>query len=262
MSWASRRRTIYLSGVILFFVIVIGGPIAYWYFSIPATCTDGKQDGDETGVDIGGSCPVLDARYLQPHAVLWARAFRVRDGSYNAAAYVENPNQNAAVVSAPYEFRLYDAQNILVAQRDGTMYIMPGAITPVFEGAIDTGNRIVAHAFFEFTAPLVWQRMKNASTVLGISDKQPANVSTAPQITASVANSSVADLSDVSFVAVVFDPAGNAFAASATRLQRIPAGASAQIVFTWPDPFATQVGRVDIIPLLPPVPVPASAPAQ
>ncbi len=252
MSWASRRRTAYLTGIILFFVIVIGGPLAYWYFSIPPTCNDGIQNQGETAPDKGGPCFVLDERALQPHATLWARSFRVRDGSYNAVAYIQNPNKEAGVRVARYRFGLYDSQNILVAEREGTMYIMPSATTPVLEARIDAGNRIVAHTYFEFTEPLVWERMKNNALAISVSNKDISNVSEVPRLTATVQNSSVATLSGVSFIAVVFDPAGNAFAASATSLEDLTAGESAQIVFTWPDPFAIQSGKIDITPLVAP----------
>src|SRR5262245_42578779 len=134
MSWASRRRATYTTGAIVFFVILLGGPLVYWYLKIPETCSDGIKNGDETAVDKGGSCPLLDERLLSPHAILWARQFSVRDGSYNVIAYVENPNENAGVKVAPYRFRLYDDRNILVAEREGAGFIMPGTVTPIFEG--------------------------------------------------------------------------------------------------------------------------------
>jgi hypothetical protein len=267
MSWASRRRTTYLTGVFLFFLFIIGGPIAYWYFSIPPTCFDGIQNQGETAVDEGGPCLKLDPNSLQPNAILWDRSFRVRDGSYNAIAYIDNPNQGAGVATAQYRFELSDAQNVLVAERDGTTFIMPGGITPVFEGAIDTGNRIVAHTSFCFVdnsgncdstdASLDWDRMTNAALSLSINNKQLLHTDTVPQLSAIVENTSVADVLDPSFVAVVFDSDGNAFAASATRLDRLSAGSSTPIVFTWPDPFQTQASQIDIIPLLAPVAAPA-----
>jgi len=255
MSWASRRRTTYLSGVIIFFVIVIGGPLAYHFLSIAPTCFDGKQNGGETGVDMGGPCLLLDARYLQPESTLWARSFKVRDGTYTAVASIQNSNQDAGVVSAHYRFSLYDAQNVLVAEREGDSYIMPGAVTPILESRIDTGNRIVAHTYFEFTDPLTWERMQNTASGLAVGDKQLSLTDSLPRLTATAQNNSVADVIAPSFVAVVFDSAGNAFAASETQLDRLAGGASAPIVFTWPAPFSVQAGRIDITPLLPPVPV-------
>lgn len=248
---------IYLSSVVVFFAIAVGFPIAYGYFSTPATCSDGVQNQDETSVDRGGPCLALDEQSLQPHAVLWSRAFKVRDGSYNAIAYIENPNSNAGVPVARYRFGFYDAGNILIAERKGTSFIMPGGITPIFEPRIDTGNRIVAHTYFEFTGPLSWQRMYDTASAISISDKEVTDIATLPRVSARAANSSVADILSPSFVIVVFDPSGNAFAVSQTSVQRLSANGSAAITFTWPDPFAQSVGRIDIIPLSAPVPAPA-----
>lgn len=195
---------------------------------------------------------MLDEQALQSHATLWARSFRVRDGSYNAVAYIQNPNRDAGVRQARYHFGLYDAQNVLVAEREGTMYIMPGAITPVLEGRIDAGNRIVAHTYFEFTGPFTWERMKNNALTISVNNKEISGISESPRLSAQVQNNSVIAQANISFVAVVFDPAGNAFAASATSLQRLDAGATSQIIFTWPDPFAIQPGRLDVIPLIAP----------
>lgn len=241
-----------MGGVFLFFLFVLGGPLAYWYFSIPPTCSDGIQNQRETGVDTGGPCPLLDARTLQPHATLWTRSFRVRDGSYNVAAYIQNPNKEAGVRQVRYRLGLYDAQNILVAEREGTTFIMPGSITPILEPRIETGNRIVARTYLEFVGALVWERLENTALVVGVNNKEVTEVDSKPRLTATVSNNSVADLVGSSFVAVIFDPAGNAFAASATTLDRLSAGASTPIAFSWPDPFPVQVGRIDIIPLTAP----------
>ena len=252
MSWASRRRTLYTLGVFFFFAIVIGVPTAILLYE-PSTCFDGKQNQEETAIDKGGPCLLLDERTLSPHATLWSRAFLVRGGLYGATAYIENPNRGAGVRAVGYRFGLYDERNILVAERVGKTYIMPGGITPVFEGAINTGNRTVARTYFEFTSPLVWERMVNPASVLTVGNKNVTNVTATPRLTAEVENTSVATISNPSFVAVVFDTAGNAFAASATTLPRLEEGEKGEIVFTWPDPYPRAVGRIDILPLLPPL---------
>lgn len=256
MSWASRRRTTYATGVTLFFLIVIGGPAAWWYFSIPPTCDDSIKNQGETAIDKGGPCPILDERMLQPISTLWVRSFRVRDGSYNAVAYIQNPNENAGIRAARYRIGLYDKDNILVAERMGTTFIMPGGITPVFEGAIDAGNRVAVHTYVNFDpASVVWDRLRDPTKAIRVTTTVPTDVGTEPRLTAEVKNTDVSDMQDVAFTAVIFDPAGNAFTASQTLLSRLNAGESQVIVFTWPDPFGIQVGRVDIIPVMKPVPV-------
>ena len=217
------------------------------------TCTDGIQNQGETAIDRGGPCPLLDAATLTPTAVLWTRAFHVRDGTYSAVAYIENPNPAAGVASVPYDFKLYDADNILVAERTGTTFIMPGGVTPVFEGGIDTGNRLAARAYFEFTAAPQWQQMCNPAAAIAIDGRNTADLATVPRVTAQATNAAVSALLDLSFVAVVFDGAGNAFAASATHMPRLGAGESQPLVFTWPDPFTYAPARVDILPMVAPV---------
>jgi len=235
----------------MFFALTFGIPLAVWLYE-PSTCFDGKQNQGETAVDKGSPCSLLDERTLTPYAVLWSRSFQVREGAHGAVVYIENPNNEAGVRRATYRFGLYDNRNILVATREGTTFIMPGGITPIFEGAIDTGNRTVARTYFEFTGPLVWERTTNAAEALTIRNKQMFNTNESPRFTATVKNESVAEIRNVSFVAVVFDTAGNAFAASETLLSHIAPDAKHEIVFTWPEPFRFAVGRLDIFPRLPP----------
>lgn len=251
MSWASKRRFAYGVGTLLVLALLIGVPLAIWLYEAPS-CSDGKLNQGETAIDKGGPCPLLDERMLSGSSVLWSRAFPVRGGLYSAVAYVENPNEGAGVRAVNYRFGLYDEKNILVAERKGRTFIMPGGITPVFEGAINTGNRVVARTYFEFTSRSVWERMQNAASVLVVSNKTVSTPESKPRLTARVKNTSVEPVLNPSFVAIVFDPAANAFVASATTLSRLAPGEEQELVFSWPDPFVSAVGRIDILPLLPP----------
>ena len=258
MSWAGRRRFVYGFGVFLFFAILIGVPTAYWYFSIPETCVDGIQNQGESSPDRGGPCPLLDAHALSPAPILWARSFPVRDGSYNAVAYIQNSNENAGVRRVGYRMALYDTNNVLVAERSGTTFIMPGSVTPVFAGGINTGNRIAVRTYFIFTEDLQWERLVNTAREIAINDKELSELATTPRVTATAENTSVKDMTDVIFTATVFNTSGNAFATSQTVVPKIRAGEKISLVFTWPDPFTAPVSRVDVIP----VSAPESAPAK
>lgn len=239
-------------GVVVFFLVAIGGPIAYHFLSVPPSCTDGAQNQGETAVDKGGPCAILDERALSPTATLWTRSFRVRSGSYNAVAYIQNPNANAGALNVQYKFGLYDDQNILVAERSGVTSIMPGSITPVFEGAIDTGNRVAVHTYFELLSTPIWQRLANAADPIKISGVVSSDIDTTPRVTANVENQSVAAIKGIAFVAVLFDGAGNAFGASQTALDELQGGETRTVFFTWPDPLHTAIGRIDIIPVVKP----------
>ena len=257
MSWASRRRTAYLSGVIVFLVIIIGGPLLYWWISsIPPSCPIGTMR--PSGMS-NGSCSELDPRYLQPTAVMWARSFKVREDTYTAVAYISNPNPKAGVERAHYKMGLYDSGNVLIAEREGETFIMPGSITPVIETGIYTGNRDVVHTYFQITDPaLIWKGATNLAEGIKISNQTVSNFDFAPKIEAQVHNVSLDTMRNISFVAVLFDTAGNSFAASGTALPELAAGAGSPISFIWPQSFAIPVGRIDIIPLLTPALEPTS----
>lgn len=252
MSWASRRRTQYAFGVFIFILIFVGGPLAYHYLSQPPTCTDGLRNQGETAVDKGGPCPLLDENSLTPAAVLWSRSFRVRDGSYNAVALIQNPNPEAGARSIQYQFGLYDERNVLIAEKTGLVFLMPGSITPVFEGSIDTGSRTVAHTYFDIASGIPWERLADNSIAIEVTNVTPTDFLVSPRITADVRNADVATLKDIRFVAVVYDPAGNAFAASQTALTELGGGASRTIIFTWPTPLTIAIGRIQILPLVAP----------
>ena len=250
MSWAVRRRVTYIFGLVLVFVVVVILPILWsWYSALPPACPSGTARA--TG-DSSGPCDYYIESALQPHAVLWARAFEVRPGVYDAVAYIQNPNPDAGVLTAPYQFSFYDDQNILVTQKVGTAFIMPQSVTPIFISDISSGNRSITHTFFQLAEPLTWQKLKSTVDGVSIDGKVASQVSTTPQVSATARNTTPGDLVNVRFVAVVFDPNGNAIAASQTALPLLKAQGSSQIVFTWPSPFPTAVGRIDILPVAPP----------
>jgi hypothetical protein len=257
MSWASRRRFLFIAGALLFLGAVIGVPFVYYSYE-PGNCFDGKQNNGETSVDKGGSCRLLDERMLLPVTVVWSRVMAVRlpgeeTGTFSAVAYVENPNVNAGVMEAPYRFKLYDDKNILVAEVEGKTPVMPGTVTPVFEGGINTGHRKAVRAYFEFSAPLVWERLYDATEPITVPTKEIASANTEPRLNAVVKNGAVTDLREAKLVAIVFDTAGNAFAGSATEIQFLERGTQQDVAFTWPDPFQYLPGRIDVLPILPPM---------
>ena len=251
MSWASRRRTVYAGGVVLFFAVVVGVPLAFFLYQAP-TCFDGKQNQGETGIDLGGPCQALNSEELQPEVVMWARAFKVRSGEYAAIAYIQNPNRNAAAVKVPYHFSFYDSSNVIVAERSGVVTIMPGGITPVYEGQLMTGNRNISRTFFEFTDSVHWLRAGNPTAALMTGDVKTNITTTAASVSANIRNTDITKRDNVTVIAVAFDNLGNAFAASRTFIESLAGDESRRIVFTWPEGFPEPPVRTDIIPVMMP----------
>jgi len=236
MSWASERRFSYAFGAAAFLLLLVGGIFFILYYD-PATCTDGRQNGEEAGVDCGGACVRLCEFEVAPLKVLWSRSFEVSPGRYNAVAYVENPNRHAGVREIKYIFRVVDQANTIIVEREGTTFITPNGISPVFESDIRTGDALPARTFFEFLEEPEWYRAQGIGQALSVASTRLLDTGTRPRIDATLVNNSLGEYKDIEVVGVVFAADGNAVAASRTVVNLLSKNASTPIVFTWPRPF-------------------------
>lgn len=251
MTWAFKRQTFYV-GVFIALLLVFGFLIIYPYVNKTPTCADNKQNGTETGVDCGGSCARACLSEVDKISVLWARAFRVVPGRYNAVAYLENHNKNTAVNKISYRFRFADANNIYVGKREGSTYVPPSGKFAVFEPGIDIGNSIPVYTTFEFTQIPEWtvvpQKKINQLQVL-VSNIALINEETSPVLSATIKNNSFFVIPEIDVIAILYDENRNAVSASRTYLDSLTAEEKRDVNFTWPEPLSRTVVAKEIIPL-------------
>lgn len=251
VTWALKRQIFYV-GVLLTFFAVLGFLLIYPSFNKPPTCTDGKQNGTETGVDCGGICARACISQVDPISIIWARAFKVVPGRYNAVAYLENHNKNTAVAKIKYKFRFADKDNIYIGKREGTTYVPTAGKFAVFEPAIDVGNSIPVYTTFEWSEVPQWVQVSEAKTnqlKILISNIGLENEMTSPHLFATVKNDSLFVVPDINIVAILYDGAGNALAVSRTYLNKLDGGESTEVNFTWPEPISGTVVAKEIIPM-------------
>jgi hypothetical protein len=249
MSWASRRQSKYLLGLFAVCAVILFA-IAYPRLTKAPTCTDGKQDGNETGVDCGGLCDRMCMSDVSDPLILWSRAFQISGSTYSLVAYVQNQNKDAAVAEASYEFKVYDTNNTLIGRRDGTTFIPPNQQFAVFEPRFDAGQATVKSVSFEFTSsPLIWVKKAPTIQTLPITIDHivmGANPSS-PSLSAQVNNNSIYDLPSFNVVTILYDSDHNAISASETYNAGLPSNQSAPLLFTWPEAFRENVATKDIL---------------
>ncbi|MFA6272992.1 MAG: hypothetical protein WC673_00660 [Candidatus Paceibacterota bacterium] len=246
--WSAKRKFFYFAGATLFVLLFVGLPIFLLVYRVP-TCSDGKQNQGETGIDCGGSCRAVCASVAIEPIVWWQRFFQISPGVYNTVARVENPNTDSAVARAKYIFRLYDKANAVIAWREGETNIPPHQIFYIFEGSLSTGERLPVKATFEFVAPLNWV-VEKTLTPLSVTGQILSKTSTVPRLDAILRNNSDNDVHDVELVAVIFDADGNAINASKTVIDAVLSESAVPFFFTWRQPFDKEPTRVEIIPRL------------
>ncbi len=251
MTWALKRQLFY-GGVLIAFLLVFGFLLISPYFNKAPTCFDNIQNGDEKGKDCGGSCAKACTFEVDQISVLWSRTFEVIPGRYNAVAYLENHNRNAAIYKIKYKFRFSDKDNIYIGKRDGETFIPVSGKFAIFEAGIGVGNSIPVFTSFEFTETPVWVKApedKLDQLKMLVSDIKLENQDSSPRLSATIKNDSLFTVPDISVVAILYDETGNAISASRTHLDTLAGEEVKDISFTWPKPIPGNVVAKEIIPM-------------
>jgi len=246
MSWASKRRLLYILGIIIFLIIFVVVPLVYYFYKAP-TCSDGKQNQDEVGVDCGGVCTLLCPSQYVPLVVNWSQFSKVSDGVYNVLAYVENYNINAEANNLSYVFKLYDKQGVLLKERFGKTFVPPNKIMAVFEPELLTGNQVPARVEFSLTSDALWLKQESNQTGLGISQSVLSKTDSAPRLSALLSNKSVNQIKNIEAVAIIYNVEDNTIAFSRTIVDVLNSKDSVTINFNWPKPFIDAYARTEII---------------
>jgi hypothetical protein len=247
MSWGTRRRNTVVFLVIIFLLlpIIVG---AFLVFYEPPSCFDGKQNSKESGIDCGGNCDLVCTSETLPPVVVWQRFFRIEGNTYNALAYIENPNPSAGIKSFKYKFKLYNRSNIAIAERSGIVRLYPKSILPILETNINTVNQIPERITFEIDENYLFEKEEARSNILFIQDESFREAPN-PRVNATVKNLSLKIVNDIEIIVLLYDALDNVIGSSSTFVDRIVGEGSEDIVFTWPSQFQEDITRIEIVPI-------------
>lgn len=238
--WSRRRKRAILSIIIFVLIFLIGIPLFLLVYRAP-TCKDLKQNGNETGVDCGGSCQLLCTAESLPLLLKGdPRVLKVRDNTFEVVALVENPNASGEIYRAGYTFKLYDASSVIPLKvLEGETYVPKSTTFAIFEGPFKIEEGITpTRATLEWKEEsFVWQKNILQVPEFKVKDSRFSREDTSPRLDTNVENLSLENVSNIDLVAVISDDTGNIFAASKTFIDTLPAGKSVPAVFTWPEPF-------------------------
>ncbi len=246
MSWATKRKFMYLGGIIIFIIVFIIIPIAFHLYK-PPTCFDGKKNQGETGVDCGGPCTLLCSAEYAPLSVLWSRFSKVSDGVYNVLAYIENPNLNAGASNLDYVFKLYDKDGIILGERYGRTFAPTNKVLAVFEPEMRTGNLTPHRVEFMFSNKAIWYKQNTTENPLSVSQSIISRAETAPRLSTIITNKSLNLIKQIEAIGIVYNTDDNTIAFSRTIIDDLAPREERNINFNWPRPFSEKQARTEII---------------
>ena len=249
MSWSSKRQASIILSVIGIALIPVAYT-AYKIMSVPATCNDNSQNQGEVGVDCGGPCSLLCSSQIAKPIVTWKRLFLVGGGVYNMVAYIENPNAQAGTKKIGYQLRVFNTEGVSIYERHGTTVIPAKRSVPVIETGINLNQQTPSRIEFKLDDTAVWSKESVKEIPLATSNSLLTEATTSPRLNTNLSNKDIVKYSNFEVVAILYDEDGNAVGASSTYVDKIDAGATLPLIFTWPEPFSETPARIEIIPKL------------
>lgn len=254
-TWSSRRKFSYGLGVIVTLIVLVILPIFYFFYK-PPTCSDNRQNGNELGIDCGGSCVKLCQNTFLSPQIAWggAKFEKVVDGLYNVAAYIINPNVNGAAIDVPYKISLYDNRGILITDRQGKVTLSPHRNSLAFEPAVDVGKRIPVKAIFEFIEAPVWFKSHDTLGGLAVIDKTYREDGSSSSLEVTLENRTLYPYKNINISVVLLDSKGNAQGFSRTKVDNIDPKNGREIAsFTWPINRNGSITSIEVIPIISPI---------
>ncbi|HEY4493229.1 MAG TPA: hypothetical protein VJB98_01255 [Candidatus Paceibacterota bacterium] len=244
-AWGTRRQ---LSFVFIFVLLLAVAIVVLLIANrhVPS-CSDDLANQGEIGIDCGGPCTKVCSDEASELVVLWTRVFKVRDGAYDIAAFVENPN-TFGLTDLTYKIRVYDAENIPVKDVEGSTYLNPHARTLILVPQVDVGFRIPTRAFITFPDNLDWKRLQDTGPEPLLLTNQRIETEPVLSLRTTVTNDSLRSIEDIELSAFLYGESGNVVHVSRTYLEELPSGASKDVVLTWPFPPLERIVSADILP--------------
>lgn len=237
--WSIQRKRVVFSVVVLTLVIFVGVPVFFLFYRAPS-CFDGKQSGDETGVDCGGSCQLLCTAQSLPLILKGdPRVLELGPSLYAVVAVVENPNVTAEIYHARYTLKLFEESSLApVRVIESEAFVPKNDTFIIFEGPLDMGEWRPVRATLEWqTGTFVWQKNLQLARNLSVEDTALTSRDSNPRIDAMLVNNSLESVANVELTALVSGEDGNLIAAAKTFVENLAGGGLTPVVFNWSEPF-------------------------
>lgn len=214
----------------LLILVILAAGIYFLYLKPAPSCTDNKQNEEETGVDCGGSCIPCEVKGLTL-TTGEVKSFAAGEGQTTLLSKVTNPSQNFTAVFS-YEFKV-DGVSISDRQLKGKAVLGPGESEYIVLPALTAPLKDIKNLGFEVTA-LDWRETKSPrpnASVLVRTDINQAKVI----VSGSFANKSAGQFPAVALTAILFDSDDNILNASITRLENVEAFSQKSFTVFFPE---------------------------
>lgn len=244
MTWATKRKAMYITGISLVFIGVI---VFFAWPRVASTCSDGLQGEDETGVDCGGVCARVCASDVKELRVRWTRVFEISTGKMLIVSYIENPNQEFALLDMPYSIDVYNNSGLLDTI-NGIIAVGPNSSTAVTNIYI-TPDTSIRPTFSWASDVYEWRRVneKVNSDNVKVLYKDMSDEDMFPYLQVGLQNETPKLLESLNVIALVYDFEGNVIRAGSMMVDSLKVNETTKVAFSWKKPIEEKIKNIEII---------------
>jgi hypothetical protein len=219
------------------------------FFYQTPTCTDGVQNGKETGVDCGGTCPNVCEEIItgQPFTIEEVAIVPGGRDRYDVLGRIYNPNDTEGASSFRYTIELKNGSGAVIATRTAQGFVLPQEKKTLMEIGIDS-QEVPTQATLR-VEDIAWERFS------GYQDRPNINIyqKRYNQISGGVgfgeafglvANESPFDFRTLTVKVILRDSTGKALAINSTEMRTVTSGEERDFRLVWPEAFPGAVEQV------------------
>ncbi len=241
------KRIIIISVFLSFFVV--SGFFIWIVTRKPATCSDGKKNGNEAGVDCGGVCkPCEIKRKIKPLEIIDKSIVYGGKDKYDAVVTIKNPNTLYGASTIRYTISLLSADGKIIMKKNGEGFILPTQERFFIETNIESDvvpkdlnisiDYVKWEKFVDYKDPdFLVQNVQFGKVKSGINYAK---------VFALIRNNSDFDFREVRVYAVIKDKNDKPIAVSATTIGNFLARDERDFTLTWPYRFPGIMNDVEI----------------
>lgn len=249
MEKTAKKRIIIL---LIYLAIFLGlGLAVYARFKPKATCFDGVQDQNETGVDCGGVCAKKCSVQVQVRPLQIQKTGAVPSGiagKYDFYALVSNPNAVYGSKKFDYVVNLLDASGKVLATRGGSDFILPGQTKYLVEPDIPVSGTPTTVNIKITDSDWVQLNSYYEEPDIEIVNKTYNQVSGGVNFSQAyglLKNNSPFDFNLIKIEIILKDANGNVLALNSTQMKTVKSGEQRDFTVAWPNSFPGTVASME-----------------
>ena len=239
-----KKRLIIICVYLLIFSVF--GALVYYILEPDPTCSDGRKNQSEEGVDCGGVCPAckreINAKELKVDEKYFVYGNK---DQFDVMARLTNLNDKYGAVKFNYEFQLLDQSGAVLAKRDGTNFILPGENKFIIE--LNLSSSINPYSLKFEIKDVEWDEfLEYEEPKLNIYGKNYSEDSEKNTVTGLLRNESYFDFNLIEISIVLRDKNGKPVALGKNEMRTIKSQEERDFKLIWPYKLGENVENVDI----------------